>query len=86
MVADIPRPVKLLVGEDPSTVQPGDIDLWVSVYSELLQTVTRFLQEPRLSGGDVIRLGTHEQRLSERLSYWQSRAAELSAGFDEADR
>ena len=80
MLEEIQRQGTLLSGEDPFTAEPGDIALWISVYSELLRTVSSVLAQVDVKPTDRRQLAFHQQRLEARLAYWRARAAAPEMG------
>jgi hypothetical protein len=80
MFEEIQRQGMLLSGEDPLTAEPGDIALWIAVYSELLRTVSSVLSQVDVKRSDRRQLALHQQRLEARLAYWRSRAAAPGMG------
>src|SRR5437016_3410563 len=82
--------VRLLEGEDPGTLHPGDARHWISIYVELLNfkdsliersaTEMRRLSAParaELGAGDVRALLDQRQRWQSRLDFWYERYWDL---------
>ena len=59
----------LLPGEDPVHIQEGDVELWISVYEELLAGSVHILQSMRGSGSEPIE--QHIRRLEDGLAFWK---------------
>jgi hypothetical protein len=66
----------LISGEDPTSIQIGDAERWISVYRELLND-SRRLHEQMLShagaGMEIRSLERHIHRLEARLAAWRER-------------
>ncbi|MDQ6918754.1 MAG: hypothetical protein M3Z98_05275 [Candidatus Dormibacteraeota bacterium] len=58
----------LLPGEDPVHIQEGDVELWISVYEELLAGSLHILQGMRGGGSQPIE--QHIRRLEDGLAFW----------------
>lgn len=78
-------------GENPATLEPGDVLHWLNVYGELVAFKIKILLEmrsalPRLSEDaasevarvDVAFVERQKDRYQERLGYWEERAREIA--------
>jgi hypothetical protein len=79
---------RLLPGEDPETPHPDDVQHWIRVYAELLESKTRILdvtlQERQRRTGTIAEdelerdraiMVAEMERLRRRLQFWQSRGS-----------
>ena len=66
----------LLPGEDPATLEPGDAERWISVYTEFLAGNRRTLDLMRNQGHrqEALFLERHVRRLERRLAFWSDRS------------
>jgi hypothetical protein len=65
---------QLLPGEAPTSQMPEDAELWIAVYSELLEFLSRH-PKPEPFRRTIA-------RYRGRLTFWQGRLADLSADLE----
>ena len=82
---------RLMPGENPSTMEPGDILHWLTVYSELVAFKNKTLADMRsllpnmtedaaseVAGIDVELVERQKMRYRARLGFWEERAQEIA--------
>ncbi|MEO6797507.1 MAG: hypothetical protein ABI401_09305 [Candidatus Dormibacter sp.] len=82
---------RLMPGENPATMEPGDILHWLTVYSELVAFKSKILTDMRrtlpnmteeaaseVAGIDVELVERQKTRYGARLGFWEQRAREIA--------
>ncbi len=81
----------LMSGENPASLEPGDVLHWLHVYGELVAFTTKILLEMRktlsrltedaaseVAEVDVSLIERQKEQYQERLGYWEERAQEIA--------
>ncbi|MDQ6709813.1 MAG: hypothetical protein M3Z11_04580 [Candidatus Dormibacteraeota bacterium] len=82
---------RLMSGENPASLEPGDVLHWLNVYGELVAFKSKILAEmrstlPRLTEDaasevaqvDVALVERQKERYEARLGHWEQRAQEIA--------
>lgn len=82
---------RLMPGENPLTVEPGDILHWLTVYGQLVAFKNKILTDMRgalpnlteeaaseVAGIDVELVERQKKRYRARLGFWEERAREIA--------